>query len=199
MLNLPKFLFINGPSGTGKTTLASMICKAVPSAFQESFAEPIRQMIYSVFFPFEDPTFCLGSSLDLRDGAVKRQPIPFIDAGRVPYTIREEMIAFSEDYMKRRYGPQIFGKLLFARCEEQSLFYSKFVIDDNGFAPEAEFIVEKEGAENCLLLRLHRTGCSFSGDSRGYVDLPGVRTIDLDNNDRLDQLLDSLQLKLGNI
>lgn len=202
MLNLPRFLFINGPSGSGKTTLARLICEAQGSAYRESFAEPIRQMLYNVFFFKEDP---FAPTLDLRKAEVKKSRMPFQEdldekgASDADYiTIRDEMIAFSEEYMKRRYGDRIFGKLLFARCEEQSLFYSSFVIDDNGFAPEAQFIVDKIGADSCILLRLHRDGCNFSGDSRGYVDLPKVQTIELQNSGSSPKaMLDDLQLKLG--
>src|SRR5258708_38765641 len=105
-------------------------------------------MLYCVFFANQD---AFSPEIDFRKAEVKQQKMPFSAENITTLvTIRDEMIAFSEEYMKRRYGPRIFGKLLFSRCEEQSLFYDKFVIDDNGFAPEAEYILDQVGAPNSI-------------------------------------------------
>lgn len=198
MLNLPTFLFINGPPGSGKDTLAGLIVKTCPSAFLEGFAEPIRAMIYSVFFPNEGP---IDYSIDLRDQKVKASSMPFQfpNQENIPgYTVRDEMIAFSEQYMKRRYGPQIFGRLLWERCKEQMMFSQSFVISDSGFTPEARFIIDQVGTDNCILIRLHREGCSYAGDSRGYIDLP-ITTYDITNDGAPEAMLSALQLHLGNL
>lgn len=205
MLNLPTFLFINGPAGSGKDTLAKLIAAEHPSAFIEGFAEPIRAMIYSVFFPNEGP---IDYSIDLREQSVKASPIPFLGVRRDPFdapqaedatiTIRQEMIAFSETYMKRRYGDQIFGKLLLVRCKEQMMFSHHFIISDSGFISEAQYIIDQVGAHNCILLRLHRDGCNYSSDSRGYISLP-ISSYDIDNNREPKAMLDQLQLVLGNL
>ena len=55
-----------------------------------------------------------------------------------------------------------------------------FTLTDSGFVPEAVPIVKMFDAENCTLIRVHRKGCDFSGDSRSYIDL-GVKTIDVEN------------------
>lgn len=194
-LNLPKFLFINGPAGSGKSTLAELICRAEPSAWRESFAEPIRQMIWAVFYPNNDP---LAPQPNLREQSVKARPIPF-PSTTPPFTHREEMIAFSEHYMKTRHGQDIFGKLLMSRCEAQSFWYSHFIIDDSGFQPEALHVISLAGKDNCHLIRLHRRGCDFGGDSRSYISLPGVQTLDLHNDGPPDEMLHMLQLEFGTL
>lgn len=209
MISLPLFTFINGPPSSGKDTLAHLLCEAVPSSYIESFAEPIRAMIYNVFFPNEGP---ITYNFDLREGPVKARSMPFQllceDEGCLqhgtphvcnPYSIRDEMIAFSEEYLKRRYGQQIFGKLLWARAEEQMMFSNHFIIPDNGFVPEAQFIIDEVGPHRCLLIRLNRAGTSFANDSRSYIDLPGVRTLDLHNNAPPSAMIDALQLILGTL
>lgn len=203
-LNLPHFLFINGPPGSGKSTLAEMICSENPSTARESFAEPIREMIYSVFFPSE----ILDRSVDLRAGPVKGASLmklaKLVNLEEVTVlgdtiTVRQTMIDFSEIYMKKLFGNEIFGRLLFNRCVEQTAFYQHFVIDDSGFVEEASYVISRVGTSACHLIRLHRRGCSFSGDSRGYIHLPGVQTFDLHNDGSPEEMISLLQLELGNL
>jgi len=54
-------------------------------------------------------------------------------------------------------------------------------VPDSGFREEAEAIVREAGAGDVLLVRLHRPGHGFSGDSRGYIDLDdlGVESCDV--------------------
>lgn len=190
MVSLPKYTFINGPAGSGKSTLASLLCKADPSLWRESFANPIREMLLTVFFPEENP---ISPSLDLRSGEVKQRILPYSEAS---FSIRKAMISFSEDWMKPKFGNSIFGKLAFARCTEQEMFYDRFVFDDSGFAEEAQYIIEQVGVANCALIRLHRAGHSFSGDSRMHISLP-CKSLDLHNDGNPSDLLASLELAWG--
>lgn len=204
-LNLPHFLFINGPSGSGKSTLARMICETHSEAFRESFAEPIRSMLRAVFFP----DYITEIPYDLKSQDVKKRKLLELCRledeaisggveGNTP-SVREAMIAFSENYMKPLFGSEIFGRLCFARCCEQTQFYSSFIIDDSGFADEAQYIVRRVGADNCHLIRLRRSGCNFSGDSRGYISLPAVQTDDLHNDGAPDEMISRLHLILGGL
>ena len=43
-------------------------------------------------------------------------------------------------------------------------------VSDGGFASEVIPLVEEVGAENILVLRIHRPDCSFEGDSRDFCD-----------------------------
>jgi hypothetical protein len=175
-----------------------MICEQNPSAYRESFAEPIREMIQAVFFP----QFIVDFPYDLRDQTVKN--LPLLQLARLLWqeppskvSVREAMIAFSETYMKPLFGNDIFGKLCFSRCVEQTAFYQHFVIDDSGFFEEAYHIISRVGADACHLVRLHRQGCDFSKDSRGYIALPGVQTLDLHNNSSPSAMLDILAAELN--
>jgi hypothetical protein len=199
-LNLPRFLFINGPPGSGKTTLSRMICETNSEATTESFASPIREMIWSVFFP----EHVVSRPFDLKDTEIKKRELVALakieptDPGSQT-TVREAMIEFSENYMKKLFGEDIFGRLLWNRCYEETQFYSSFVIDDSGFVPEAAYVVSRADASVCRLIRLHRSGCNYSADSRSYITLPGVQTLDLHNDGAPDEMMQTLQLELGNI
>lgn len=192
MVSLPKYTFINGPVGSGKSTLASLLCKADPSLWRESFANPIREMLLTVFFPEENP---ISPSLDLRSGEVKQRILPYSEAS---FSIRKAMISFSEDWMKPKFGNSIFGKLAFARCTEQEMFYDRFVFDDSGFAEEAEYIISQVGVANCTLIRLHRPECNFSNDSRTYISLP-CKSVDIQNEGTTTELLTSVEVALAHI
>lgn len=198
MMQLPKFIFINGPAGSGKSTLATMLCEANTKVWRESFAEPIREMLYAVFFPNEG---VIERTIDFRDGTIKKRNLLQFAGLKVNHVcvdplVRQAMIDFSERYMKPNFGQDIFGQLLLARCQEQETWYDHFVIDDSGFAPEAQVVIAAAGAEHCLLIRLHRDGCDFVGDSRGYIDL-AVRTLDIHNNAEPAAMLDTLQANLS--
>jgi len=199
-LNLPHFLFINGPAGSGKSTLSRMICESNSEAFPEAFATPIREMIWSVFFP----EYVVDKPFDLKDGTIKSTAITKLaklteDGLLGGPTVRQTMIEFSETFMKRLFGQDIFGRLLWNRCCEQTQFYSTFVVDDSGFVPEAQYVVGRVGPSACHLIRLHRRGCDYSGDSRGYISLPGVQTLDLHNDGSPDAMMQTLQLEFGNL
>lgn len=199
MLNLPKFLFINGPVGSGKSTLAKLICNSQPRVWRESFAEPIRQMIYTVFFPEEGP---VDFEINLRDGPTKAKILHDLARleGKAPkISVRLAMIDFSEHYMKPKFGQDVFGQLCYKRCQAQETWYDHFVIDDSGFTAEAQYVIDKAGAANCVLIHLRRAGLNFTGDSRGYIELHGTRTIDLDNDGAPMEMIDQLQLEFGNL
>lgn len=205
MMHLPRFLFINGPSGSGKSTLAELLCSSNEKCWRENFAEPIRDMIRTVFFPEEGP---IHYEHDLRDGAIKKQSLLQLAkmvamddraiAGNY-VSVRTAMIEFSETYMKPTFGPDVFGRLLWKRCQEMEHWYDHFIIDDSDFVSEVQYIVSQAGAARCALIHLRRAGTNFSGDSRGYVDLHGVRTIDLDNDGAAAEMVDQLALEFGNL
>jgi hypothetical protein len=194
ILPLPKFTFINGPKESGKGTLAKLLRASDPNIFIESFAQPIRDALIATFWPEES----ICSSFNLTDTDVKKRDMPLPPRHPLtPNTIRDAMISFSEDWMKPRWGEDVFGKLALRRCQENEIFYSRFVFDDCGFTEEVNHIVKAAGAESCLILRLDRPGHSFVGDSRNYVNIPDVNLIPLLNDASPEDLLSKLQLALG--
>lgn len=192
-LTLPKYTFISGPPESGKSTLAKLIVENTDSTWKDSFAQPIRDMIYSVFYPEEGP---ISFSFDLRDADAKARSFTFAKppiSTLSPLTNRDVMISFAQKWMKPMFGEDIFGRLLHARCLAQEDFYSKFVIDDAGFLDELKYIVDQEGFEHCLLIQLYRDGCTFTKDSRGYLYPTWMQVIELENNNAEEDLLDALE------
>jgi hypothetical protein len=98
---------------------------------------------------------------------------------------RKVQISLSEDWAKIIFGKDIFGQLAIKRlwqCASNVVCCS-----DSGFAEEAWPLVKSIGAQNVLLVRIHRDGCTFDGDSRTYIDLPGVTTLDIRNHHSLTE------------
>lgn len=96
-------------------------------------------------------------------------------------TPRQVMISMSENYLKRDFGPSIFGLLLSASMKS----YYNYVISDCGFREEIQPLVEAFGETEVVVVRISRDGCDYSNDSRGpyYPNwFPDVECIDVDNN-----------------
>lgn len=87
---------------------------------------------------------------------------------------RQAMIWFSEDVMKPKFGQDIFGQLAAKNIERwggnNPGIFRVVVFSDSGFVQEAQVLRDQYKAENILLVSLRREGCTFSGDSRGYID-----------------------------
>jgi hypothetical protein len=95
---------------------------------------------------------------------------------------REFLIWISEEVVKPRFGKQHFGQLL-KRELDKSILYGTYVCSDGGFTEELEpFIIDPEWT--VAIVRLHRTGCTFEGDSRNYIEYLGINIpqIDIHNN-----------------
>lgn len=146
-------ILVNGPPGSGKDT-AGIYLRDEFGFHLEKFASPIRTAVCGLF--------------GIEDEEIERlKNTPMLGG----YTLREWMIGFSEDYVKRYGGASVFGDLLVERLKRVE--NENVVVTDCGFQVEVGRIVEHFGLENVHLIRLYREGHTFKGDSRSYVDLPG--------------------------
>lgn len=120
-------------------------------------------------------------------------------------SIREAMIYVSEVVVKPRWGQDWFGKERVRKMESVGWSYVDldtgketpilFTDDSCAFVDELHPLIEHLGQENILLIRIHRDGFTFDGDSRNYIpDGVITNTIDIENNsteqdyfDKVDQ------------
>lgn len=80
---------------------------------------------------------------------------------------RQALIHMSERVVKPFFGKEAFGLIEANKVgseHEDYVFYS-----DGGFPEEVYPLIEKVGAENVMVIRIHKEGCSFEGDSRQYL------------------------------
>lgn len=180
-----KFLLINGPPRSGKDTLADLLQER--RGFTSlKFATPLRTAVPAMF----------GIPQHIYDILIeqhKESPTELLQ-GMSP---REAQIWLSEEVMKPRFGQFIFGQILAGTANHS--VNNKFVVSDSGFLTEAQVLVDTFGHENVKLIRLHRKGTSFAGDSRSYVAVDGVESIDIFNNGTLEELLAAALGFIGNV
>lgn len=174
---LPKIILVNGPPSAGKDEAQL----AVPNSIRAKFARAVKEGTHGAFGL--DPK---EYDMDYFE-STKELPNPLF-FGKTP---RQAYIAYSEMFMKPFTGDeQVFGKLLVRWIdnvidiwEVNDLPFLPIIVTDSGFREEAEAVVAAYGAENVKLIRVHRKGYDFKGDSRSYIDLAdlGVEEEDVIN------------------
>ena len=169
-----KVVFLNGPPGAGKDTAGHAIVEEYFDTEIAKFAEPLKRMTHAMYnLPSDlDPEFF---------DAVKDEPRSEF-YGKTP---RQAYIFTSENIIKPHFGDDYYGKLLLRTLWRLYQTGVRLVaVTDSGFSPEAWPTIHLVGKENCMLLRVHAEGRgkTFSGDSRSYIELPGVYTVDIHNN-----------------
>ncbi len=156
MPNPVKFIILNGPPGSGKSTvyarqltnfLRNLHHKVV---VQDSFAAPMKQFIAAA----------LGEKYS---DLAKDYPLAVLSG----YSVREFLIDLSERYMKERYHDDIYGRLLYHRALRYSPVPDYIVVDDGGFVPEKDAL-----GTHAFIVRIMRPGHDFSKDARGYLPNP---------------------------
>lgn len=89
---------------------------------------------------------------------------------------REAVIHVSEIVVKPALGKDIFGKVAAI-----NLSVGINIFTDGGFEEELAPIVEEVGEDNIIIVKIHKDGCSFEGDSRDWIDIEGVNSFDVTN------------------
>ncbi len=190
-----KIILFNGPAGSGKDTAANL--------FKELYGD--NTFAYKMALPLKEACHKLlgleGSLEDLEP--LKAEKIKFIVRKEFDYypsptsvvndcgemTLRQFYIHVSENFMKPMFGQYIFGDLAVENIKNSTK--PIVTVSDSGFAPEALPILKAFPKEDVFLVRIFREGKTFSGDSRGYIELP-VCTFDLKNNGTIEEYKDLL-------
>jgi hypothetical protein len=111
-------------------------------------------------------------------------------------SVREAMIYVSEVICKPRFHSNYFGVARAKAIREDEIA----VDSSTGFVEELPPLIERLGQENILLIRVHREGATFEGDSRNYIP-DGVITNTVDVNSVygfLDEYLDEVKQVVTN-
>lgn len=172
-----KFIIFNGPPRSGKDTAVDLVAKAsrVP-VVKEKLAKPIKlaaQQLYGL----------TDAEWRVTDGSEEKDLTSPRFLGK---TCREVQIGVSEVFMKPFHGDRaVFGHLLVRRVLRHRS--GLFLISDGGFEEEIQPLIDTFGADNILVIRIQREGCSYLGDSRGYIEPQGVTSIDMPNTGSLDE------------
>ena len=135
---------------------------------------------FKVSFSWQDAEaleFALGYSLE-RETVTHRDYGYYKGEYYWKLSIREAMIYISEVIMKPRMGSDYFGV-----ARAKAIVEGEIAVDSStGFVEELPPLIERLGQENILLIRVHREGATFEGDSRSYIpDGVITNTVDVDS------------------
>ncbi len=161
---------ISGPPRSGKDTLGAVLAAAIedrfevqPQVMQQSL--PMRHMIYAL----------MGMEYSLLHYE-QNKDVPQVSLDGT--TIRQAMIAISEEHVKPRYGK---GQWARAAINRRWISNPKvMIVTDMGFEEEVDVFEKHFGRASCMWPQLKRPGHSFDNDSRSYVGTPS-RAFMLDN------------------
>ncbi len=146
------FVVFNGPPKSGKSTATPLLMRLLRQTLNpemvmpESFAAPMKHFV--------------SAAMSAKYHEMNKDRAEAVLQG---YSVREFLISMSQQYMKPRYGDDIFGRLLHHRVLRRDPAPRFVVIDDGGFDAEVECL------PRLVLVRLTRSGTSFVGDSRNFL------------------------------
>lgn len=168
---MTKILLFNGPPRSGKDTSALTIERNIPHIGFDRFAMPLKLAFAAV----------AGAKVLDKYGTV--EPYESTKGEIIPWlgvSYRQWQIDFSEKFMKPLYGDDIFARLFVQR--NKNFDGSAIVVPDSGFYSEAAPVAKAFGEENTLLVRIHRPGFDFTGDSRSYLYSVSPNEVDVYND-----------------
>ena len=168
-------VLLNGPPGSGKDTIADAMC-AQWGYTKLKFADPLRAAVPAMLNVPQDTYDQL-----IDDQVAKNQATPRL----LNMSPRELQIWLSEEVMKPKWGPRVFGELALNKIAASKENY--FVISDSGFYDEAQVLLEALPGR-VYLVRLYRDGHDFRGDSRSYIEIDAP-TLYLGNNGTIPDAL----------
>lgn len=167
------FIALNGPPGVGKDVLAEALTSSTPIVSLVEFREQIefKKQLILLTCAIYNITPDVWEELYTREG--KEKPLP-VFGGLSP---REALIHTSEQVIKPNFGRRYFGEHV-AKYIKQVKDHSNeiglvgagiYISSDSGFHEELYPIIDELGTGNVLVVRLHREGYTFAGDSRSYL------------------------------
>ena len=169
-----RVLILNGPPACGKDTISTLIHRHAvlnKAAFGEL---PMRINFKDHLFLVTALMFHVSHKKLISDNQNRRdlKDAPYFTHpkdGRV-MTLREGLIHVSEEVIKPVFGRDYFGKQAGKSASELLKHFNTVIFADGGFPDEFVGMTSllADGTE-VHVVRLHRDGCSFEGDSRAFL------------------------------
>lgn len=163
-----KFILINGPKRSGKSTLANRAQATLRingnHAVTIGFSYHLKRFVHGIYLGKK------GFHMDPDAFDANKEDSQELLGGM---SWRQAYIHYSEKVIKPLHGDGWFGDQLVRASIETGA--DIVLVPDSGFRSEAERVIAAAGAKNVLLIRLHRDGCQYDEtDSRGYVHLDDI-------------------------
>ncbi len=153
-----KVVVLNGPPGSGKDTIGKALSEWMKvDCLHGQFKQPLLEILAATLRVSVD---ALMSIYDNRE--LKETPLAIFGG----HSIREAMIAISEDYIKPIFGKDYLGKAQLALLRKHKP--NLVIYTDGGFLDELQPLLDAPEVE-LHVVHIHRRNCTFACDSRGYV------------------------------
>lgn len=174
-------IILNGPPDSGKDAAIKGILNEVEvdGWYHQMFKTPLYEITAAIYrIPLD--TFVEWAT----DRELKERPTSALN-GLSP---RQALIEVSEEVIKPYYGKGYFGEAAAMDVKSTPTHPNGTYImfSDGGFVEEAIPVFDVVGRENSLVIRLHREGRTYEGDSRRYLQPEDfnreVEFVDVDND-----------------
>lgn len=193
---LPKVIIFNAPPSSGKDTAANYCCQFLPSVHSR-FKKPLMELVARILkIPLDQFHIYYEVNKNVADIMINNSVCDNSCELDQHYSLREFMIHISENVMK-----PVFGDMFFGLYAGQNLNTEKWnIFSDGGFTEEIKGLLEYTCKENIIVVKIQRDGCSFTNDSRGWIDETLVgETIVIPNNDSIEEFYLRLDYLIENV
>lgn len=176
-----QLILLNGPPRSGKNTLAGLLDDALPAATPRvimGYSDHLKILTHTFYgLPTDTPVDHFDSCKDVPSDQF------------LGLTPRQAYIFMNEKVIKPLHGDLFLGYMFVrkvANIVQERRSPLVVICPDSGFYGESLPLLTRLSPGAARLARLHKEGCTYEGDSRGYVsyaDRPelGVREYDIDN------------------
>lgn len=178
LLATKRVVLLNGPPRAGKDTAAGRVEEVAASlglsTLRWGMSYHLKLATHSIYGLFDE----LGRPLP-HDAFEASKDIPSPAFGGL--SPRQAYILVSETYVKRHHGQSAFGVFWAKRAAASKA--DVIIAPDAGFAAEWAIPLSALDSSKVRLVRIHAEGRGVTfTDSRSFIDLPQVETLDLDNS-----------------
>lgn len=204
---------LNGPANSGKDTLAVALSKVFGEGEIKAFKDSLYEKTAEYFGVALDVMIKLATDRVTKE--VSNELFKIQSNSKYPWYLkwlfwllgrtlqeslspRQALIHVSENIIKPQFGKQFFGESLANKINASEATYT--FVPDSGFLEEMQALVNEGFIVN--VIRIHRNGLTFDGDSRRYLtddelDAAGVGYADFNNDGKLEDLVTDLAKFIG--
>ncbi|NQZ74602.1 MAG: hypothetical protein HRT61_00560 [Ekhidna sp.] len=149
-------IILNAPPFSGKDTIANLFIEHIKPSKKMEFKDALYKAFTAYYGITMEETKLICTHRLMKD----THNSSFFHANKI--TPREGLIHVSEDIFKPYHGADYFGIKAAEKLELGSNVFS----DGGGWEEELKPVAE--AADKVLIVRMHRNGYNFNGDSRNY-------------------------------